>query len=121
MDGLKELVEKEPVASAWISGLGGAAWAELGFYDLSEQQYEWNMIEEPLEILNLQGNIAFDETGNPIFHLHGTFSRADMSALGGHIKDLEVAGTCEILVQHWGDDKIMRSHDDQVGLSLLDL
>lgn len=121
MAGLQELIEKEPVGSAWVSGLGGAAWAELGFYDLPNQSYKWQKIDEPLEITSLQGNIAFDEAGEPVLHIHGTFSRADFTAHGGHVKDLEVAGTCEILVSHWDGEKITRRHDDQVGLSLLDL
>lgn len=121
MAGLKELISKEPVASAWLSGIGGSAWVELGFYDLPTQQYHWQKVDEPLEITSLQGNIAFDEAGEPVLHMHGTFSRADLSAIGGHVKDLEVAGTCEILVQHWDSDKITRRHDEQVGLSLLDL
>lgn len=121
MAGLTELVSKEPVASAWIQGLGGASSVELGFYDLPSQQYHWQTIDELLEITSLQGNIAFDEDGKPVFHIHGSFSRADMSAIGGHVKDLEVGGTCEIFVRHWNGDKIIRKPNEQIGLSLLDL
>jgi len=121
MDGLRQLIAQEKLASAWLQGLGGAAWAELGFYDLPNQTYHWQKIDEPLEITSLQGNIAFDGAGEPVFHVHGSFSRADMTAVGGHVKDLEVAGTCEILVRPWNGDKLTRKPDDQIGLSLLDL
>lgn len=106
--------------SYWISGLGAAVWAELGFYDLEKQEYMLKKIVEPLEITALTGNIAWDGD-KVILHIHGSFSDKNMKALGGHVKELEVAGTCEMMLHKWYQGRLGRKHDDSVGLNLLDL
>ena len=118
---LNELVRKENIETAWLSGLGGAVWVDLGFYDLPSQTYHWQKFDEALEITSLQGNIARDDKGEVALHLHGSFSRQDFSAIGGHVKDLEVAGTCELFVRTWQGEPLKRQYEESVGLSLLDL
>lgn len=117
MEQLKLFIEKEQVRSAWISGIGGAAWVELGFYNLEEQSYSWERFDAPVEINQLSGNIAYESSGELYIHLHGTFSDASFHSIGGHVTDLEVAGTCELLVKVF-DDELPRSLDETVGLKL---
>lgn len=120
VESLTRLIESEKIAAAWISGLGAAAWAELGYYDLEGHTYHWKKFDELMEITSIQGNIAWDG-GKPVIHMHGTFSGHDMRAVGGHIRELESGGTVEIFVQSFGRDKITRVHDAETGLKLLDL
>ncbi len=117
---LTNLVKEEKIPSCWISGLGGAESAKLGFYDLGTKKYNWQTIREPLEILSLQGNIAW-QNGELVLHIHGALSRADMQAIGGHVKELTVSGTCEVYLHKWYGDDLQRKKDDQTGLGLLDL
>jgi len=116
---LTELVKKESIKSAWISGLGGALDAELGFYSLDEKQYKWEKLDQLLEITSLQGNIAWSGD-EPALHIHGTFSDENMQAFGGHVKELTVGGTCELLL-HSVQTDLTRSHNKEIGLDLLDL
>lgn len=117
---LNQIVQEQNLPSCWVSGLGGAASATIGFYDLETKQYQWQEITEPMEITNLTGNLAWQE-GEPIWHIHGTFSKKDMTAIGGHIKQLVVSGTCEILLHKWYADKLIRAEDTDTGLKLLDV
>lgn len=117
---LTELVKQENITGAWISGLGGALSAEIGFYDLVARAYKWQKLDKLLEITSLQGNVAWDGT-EPVLHIHGTFSDENMQAFGGHVKELQVGGTCEVLLHRWYDKALTRSPDDQSGLKLLDL
>lgn len=117
---LTQLVKDQKIKGAWLSGLGAAEWAELGFYDLPTKQYNWQKLSQPLEILSLQGNVA-REDDMPVLHIHGTFSDQNMQAIGGHVKELEVAGTCEILLHRWYHESLNRSQDPDTGLKLLDL
>ncbi len=117
---LNRLIKKEQIASAWVNGLGGAAWAELGFYDLEKQKYHWKRFDELMEITSLQGNIAVDEAGQTAIHLHGSFARSDMSGVGGHVKDLAVGGTCELRIS-MVSAALVRRKDAEVGLNLLDV
>lgn len=120
VENLTKLVKQEKVSGAWISGVGGAQWAELGFYDLSTKQYRWKKLAQLLEITSLQGSVAW-KGDDPVLHIHGTFSDEDMQALGGHVKELEVAGTCEILLHRWYADRLERAEDPETGLKLLEL
>lgn len=124
IESLTRLVKEQNVTGAWISGIGGAVWAELGFYDLDSKQYTWKKLDQPMEITGLQGNVAWDNprsSGEPVLHIHGMLSNKQMQAFGGHIKELEVAATCEILLHRWYDQDLVRSQDVEVGLNLLDL
>lgn len=117
---LTDFVRKQGVAGGWVSGIGGALAAELGFYDLTAQHYRWKQFDELLEIISLQGNIAWVGE-EPFLHLHGTFSGADMQTIGGHVKELTVGGTCEIFLHVWNKTQLTRASDDETGLKLLDL
>ncbi len=103
--------------SAWMSGLGGAGKLTLGFYNIETKAYEWKEFDEPMEILNLTGNLSWVD-GKPFWHVHGTFSGRDFQAVGGHVKELVVGLTCEILITPL-DTSLTRTFDDETGLKLL--
>lgn len=120
VENLEKLVRQNEINGAWLNGLGAAKWVELGFYDLPNKKYKWSKIFKPLEILNLQGNIAW-VNNQLIVHLHGSFSDIKMQVIGGHIKELEVGGTCEITLNILGESKLARFYDKGTGLKLLNL
>lgn len=116
--GLEELARKENITGAWVSGLGAALSAELAFYNLETKRYQFKKFSKTMEITSLQGNLAWQDN-QPALHLHGSFSDEGMNAFGGHIKELEVAGTCEVLLHRWYGDKLERNPDENTGLSTL--
>lgn len=121
MEGLTHVVKKENIKGAWISGLGAAEWAELGAYDLNTKTYKWKKFDQDLEITTLQGNVSWVDD-EPMLHIHGSFSDEEMHGYGGHVKELQVGGTCEVLLHRWYETEgLTRSQDDAVGLKLLDL
>lgn len=120
MESLAEIAKKENMAGAWVMGLGAAKGVELGYYDLEKQKYQWKKLNQTLEITSLQGNIGW-EGGEPAIHIHGSFSDENMQAFGGHVKELEAAGTVEMLLHRWYSDKIQRKPDEETGLKLLDV
>lgn len=125
MENLTALVQEEQIKGAWLSGLGAAMWAELGFFNLEDKTYEWKKLDQVLEIISLEGNIAWEDPltagAEPVIHIHGVFSNRDMNSFGGHVKELEVAGTCEILLHRWYQGGLRRELDDETGLKLLEL
>lgn len=118
--GLQNFVREQDIVNAWVKGLGGLASAELGFYDLSAQEYHWKKFDEPLELTNLTGNIAWVDN-EPVLHLHATVSDKDFHAYGGHLKEAEVGGTVEVMIHAINSKKLLRMQDEQTGLKLLDL
>ena len=116
---LSEFVKNQGIAAGWISGLGGALWAELAFYHLDQKAYEFDRIEEPLEIANLTGNITtFND--KPFLHIHATVSDLNYHSYAGHLKELAVAATCEVKIDTL-KTPISRVHNDACGLKIFDL
>lgn len=121
IENLLKVAKEAEIKGAWVSGIGGALWAELGYYSLEDKQYVWQKFHDVPEITSLQGNVAVKD-GEPVLHIHGTFSKADFSAVGGHVKELAVGGTCEVLLHKWHqEDGLIRSLDEAVGLPTLDV
>src|SRR3989344_7999100 len=106
---LGEFAKEVGLHSAWLSGLGGATEAEVGFYDLDIKRFTWKKLDGPLEITSLTGDITKKDS-EPHLHIHGTFTNTSFNALGGHLKKLVVAGTCEMLVQPL-DQELTREAD----------
>lgn len=120
IESLNQLAVKENLQAAWLQGLGGAESAELGFYDLETQQYNWQVFRDLMEITSLQGNLAWVDS-QPKWHIHGTLSGRDYRAVGGHVKELVVGGTCELRLHLHEDVSLKRKIDAATGLQLLDL
>ena len=118
---LTELVTNEDIRGAWLNGIGAAKWAELGYYNLDNKIYKWKKLDRLLEITSLQGNVSWCQ-GKPILHIHGTFADEEMRTYGGHLRELSVGGTCEVLLSKFSiREKLTRKRDDATGLTTLEL
>jgi len=120
VENLIEFVEAEQISGGWISGLGAVTDAELGFYDLEHKTYNWKRFNKLMEITNLQGNIAWYKD-EPVVHLHGTFCDENMQAIGGHVRELQVGGTVELMIHKWNGDPLTRILDKETNLKLLNI
>jgi len=117
---LTELVKSEDIRGAWLSGLGAAQWVELGFYSLEQKAYQLQKFDKLLEITSLQGNISWHQN-EPVAHIHGTFADDEMRAFGGHVKELSVGGTCEVILNRLPiGTRLMRKKDDSTGFATFD-
>lgn len=116
---LTQFCEENHILGGWISGIGGALWADLAFYHLEQKAYEFDRIDEPLEVTNLSGNIT-RVNGKPFLHVHTTVSDLNYHAYAGHLKELSVAATLEVKLEV-GEEPIDRVHDDSCGLKIFDL
>ena len=116
---LTHFIEENDIKSGWISGLGGALWAELAFYHLEQKAYEFDRIDEPLEVASLTGNIT-QFNGKPFLHLHAVVADLNYHSYAGHLKELAVGATCEVKIDLL-DDAIERVQNDAVGLKVFDI
>lgn len=105
------------IGGGFFSGIGTALEVTLSFYNVQTEEYEDVPIDDAMEIASLNGNISVME-GEPVIHVHGVFSKETMETVGGHIKRLVVAGTCEVALVAF-DDPIVRRHDPATGLNLM--
>lgn len=117
---LVKFAQDNNIKGGFVSGIGGLAWAEIGFYDLTAKAYAWSRFDEPLELLSLNGNLAWKEK-EPFLHLHASVSDASQYARGGHLNEAAVGGNTEIFIHMWNNKDLKRSFDKQTGLYLFDL
>ena len=90
-DALRELGSDSALI---LSGIGMVRDVELGYWNGSE--YEIHTYPAPAELLSLQGNLATDEVGLRIAHVHLSLSRQDGSVRGGHLVAATVHNTLEM-------------------------
>lgn len=111
--------QKNDLPSAWFSALGAAESAKLAFYNLANKSFVRKDINHPLEIASLVGNIATLD-GKLVAHCHTVLSDDKMQTYGGHLDELIVGATCEIIL-HQLDLKLKRKYSDNIGLNLLEI
>lgn len=116
---LTQFCVDKKIESGTVSGIGGATWAELAFYDLGQRAYEYEKHDELMEITNLSGNVAV-VAEKPAVHMHATMADSNYHAYGGHLKEAEVAATCEVFIKQFSK-KVIRTHNEEVGLKILDI
>lgn len=120
MAALEQYTAEAKLPGAWLSGLGAASEVTIGFYNLGSKEYKWRTFGRTMEVLSLTGNLAFDETGTLIIHLHGVFGDDEYQTVGGHVRDLVAGATLELFV-HRTYQPLRRVRDDATGLELLNL
>ncbi|MCD8843718.1 PPC domain-containing DNA-binding protein [Staphylococcus gallinarum] len=102
-----------------VSGIGACSEVELNFYNLETKTYEKKLIQEPLELTSLLGNISHIDD-QPFAHLHATFGTNKYETYSGHLSKATVSATAEIVIT-MTDLDINRKFNDKIGLNLLNL
>ncbi len=109
---------KEEIPSGFLTGIGATSSCEIGWYDLTDEEYKTTLIEENCEITTMIGNVARAE-GKPIAHVHITLGRRDYSVIGGHLVEGTISVTGEIWI-HKAPFHVGRSSARFKGLKLID-
>jgi predicted DNA-binding protein with PD1-like motif len=117
---LREFANHHRLGFAVVRAIGTFERATLGYHGVADKTYQEKVFEEPLELLNLSGNIARGEDGSTIVHAHVTVSRADYTTLGGHLVEATVGPTLEVVVKAM-PISVHRRHDSETALRLLEL
>jgi len=93
---LHQLAEEADISAAAItSGIGRTSKNVYGFMDENQIYMRFN-IDEPSELVSLQGNIARLEDGKPFTHIHATFTTDNCDVHGGHLFEATVFIVAEI-------------------------
>ncbi len=99
---IRSLTEHGITAAALTSGIGRVRNTAIGFLN-SEGIYQKVVVDEPMELLSVQGNLAPGPDG-PFTHIHIVASDDDHVVRGGHLFEATVEVTAEIHMRVLGDD-----------------
>jgi predicted DNA-binding protein with PD1-like motif len=114
---LQNWAVQERVEAASFSAIGASQKVVLAYYDLVTKEYQNHEVTQDLEVVSVLGNLGLFD-GVPVVHMHGTFSKPDLSVIGGHVKQLIVSATCEVVLQVL-PGTMRRQHDPVTGLNVL--
>ncbi|MEN9327997.1 MAG: hypothetical protein RI947_805 [Candidatus Parcubacteria bacterium] len=114
---LLEWAHKNNISSATFTGLGATDELEVAYYHLPTKTFERHTIHEEVEIISLTGNLGHVKN-DPALHIHGVFSRRDLSTFGGHLFKVRISGACELHVTTL-PSRLDRNYDEATGLNLL--
>jgi len=94
---LTSLANELEINSAVITGIGAVKDPHIGYFVVKQKRYIEKRYEGNFELLSMKGNIAVKE-GKPFCHIHVMFSDAEFKAFGGHLLEMVVTVTMEIVI-----------------------
>lgn len=93
---LRKLADELGIDGAVItSGIGRTMNSTFGYMD-ETFTYHRRVLEQPAELVTLQGNLARHEDGSAFTHLHATFADDDFVTQSGHLFEATVFVVAEI-------------------------
>jgi uncharacterized protein len=116
--GLLKFAEKYQVTSAHFTAIGAGNRATVAWFDPQRKMYKKIPIEGQFEVISMIGDIALYQ-GKPQVHTHMVVANSDGTARGGHVLELYVNPTLEVMVTV--DTIAMHKRmDPETGLDLID-
>lgn len=97
VSGLTEFAQKYNVKSAHYTAIGDATTVKMGWYDKARKMFKVLPVNEPSEVTSLIGDIAV-YNGKPVAHSHINVSTEDGISHGGHLLELVIGPTLELIV-----------------------
>jgi len=107
------------IKNGYFTGIGAVNELTCGYYELKEKKYYFTDYMEMVEVVSLTGNVTLKD-GVPFIHMHGVFTDTKNQAFGGHIVEMRVGVTLEVVLTPLRA-AFARVPDECSGLSLLDL
>jgi hypothetical protein len=117
LEELNALCQKEDIRLGRVGALGAVQKARLGFYDQQTREYQFFVLDEPLEITSLVGNVSLRD-GKPFVHAHVTLADRAGHAYGGHLAPGTVVFACEFIIEAFDGPPLEREYDATTGLQL---
>jgi len=116
---LQQFARDHNLNASRFSAIGALQSAVLGYFDWDRKDYDRIPVDEQVEVLSLNGDIALDGR-EPKVHAHAVLGRRDGSCVGGHVLEARVRPTLEVvLVESPG--YLRKTCDPETGLALIDI
>lgn len=114
---LTKICEKEKISNAHIEGIGAVQCATIGYYMQDLQQYVWQSIDVPMEVLCLIGNVSIKDK-KPFVHAHIVLADENGNAKGGHLGEKTKVFAFEYMIIPIEGSALNRTLDKDTGLFL---
>ena len=119
MSTLQRFAKDHNLNASRFSAIGALQGAVLGYFAWERKDYERIPVNEQVEVLSLNGDIALDGD-QPKVHAHAVLGRRDGSTVGGHVLEATVRPTLEVLLIE-SPGYLRKTCDKDSGLALIDV
>ncbi|MBL0419329.1 DNA-binding protein [Ramlibacter sp. AW1] len=116
---LQRFAREHSLTASRFSAIGALERAVLGYFDWERKDYDRLPVDDQVEVLSLNGDIALDGS-EPKVHAHAVLGRRDGSCVGGHVLEAFVRPTLEVLLIE-SPGYLRKTCDRDSGLALIDL
>ncbi len=114
---ITDFAKANDIDAATLTAIGGCTSATLAYFDHETGAFESKKFIEQMEIAALIGDIA-DDDGIPALHAHIVLGRRDYSALAGHLEEIHVFPTMEVVLTET-PAHLRKRLDKETGLTLI--
>ena len=124
---VKSFAQRERLRAAEFTGIGAVSSAKLAAFDPDQREYVDIPDPGQSELVSLNGRITLPKDADPAnppderqLHVHCVLSREDGSTVAGHVFELVIRPTCEVLVAE-SAEYVSRREDPDSGLPVISL
>jgi predicted DNA-binding protein with PD1-like motif len=117
---LHEFAVRQRLSAAQLTAIGAFQRATIRYFDWEAKTYQPIPLDEQVEVVSLNGDIALDQDGDPKLHLHAVLGKRDGTAMGGDLESGHVRPTLEVIVTE-SPAHLRRVEDPETGLALIRL
>lgn len=117
LEEIRAVAEAHGIQAAELRAIGALKTARLAFYDQSSHEYGELVVDAPVELVGLLGNVTRKD-GATFVHAHATLAGHDGACVGGHVNPGCVVFACELVLQELVGDPLDREFDEVTGLAL---
>lgn len=114
---ITQLAESLSLQGSSVTAVGAFEHARLGWFNPKTKEFRENRVDEQVELLAFNGNIA-EEEGKRKLHAHVVLGCGDGSTRGGHLIEGIVNPTLELVIREL-PEHLHRRHDPKSGLVVL--
>jgi predicted DNA-binding protein with PD1-like motif len=118
LSGLTDFAIQNKIEDAHFTAIGAVSGATLAWLDLSKKMYRRIPVNEQVEVLSLIGDVA-TFNGKPIVHMHAVVGKSDGGTMGGHVFELNVNPTLEVMMTV-NTTSLKKRADEASGMKVID-
>ena len=118
MSGLTDFAIEHHIDDAHFTAIGAVNGATLAWLDPVAKIYHRIPVTQQAEVLSLIGDVT-TFNGKPIVHMHAVLGKPDGTTVGGHVFELDVNPTLEVIVTV-NTVPLKRKPDDASGMKVID-
>lgn len=116
--GLSDFARQYHVASAHFTAIGAVSAASLAWFDPGRKMYKSIPYTGQMEVVSMIGDIALYK-GQPAVHTHAVLGLPDGTTRGGHVIEMHIRPTLEVMVTVDPKD-LHKRFDPETDLTLID-